>query len=85
MQRGATQNFAVVERACELFRQAIALDPDYAAPYATHGMALAHMFFNRWSDDPEASLAEAQELVDEAIARDQLDPFAHGAAAVDAM
>ncbi len=85
MQRGATQNAAVVRRAAELFRAALALDPNYAAPYAGLGMALAHMFFNRWSEDPEGSLDEAQRLVDEAVARDPLDPFAHGAAAVVAM
>ncbi len=85
MQRGATQNAAVVRRAADLFREALALDPNYAAPHAGLGMALAHIYFNRWSDDPEGSLDEAQRSVDEAVARDPLDPFAHGAAAVVAM
>ncbi|WP_341317869.1 winged helix-turn-helix domain-containing protein [Paraburkholderia sp. IMGN_8] len=60
MQRGATQNVAVFERTSDLFRQAIALDPDYPAPYAALGMALAYAYYNRWTDDPERSLTEAE-------------------------
>ncbi|WP_459573812.1 winged helix-turn-helix domain-containing tetratricopeptide repeat protein [Cupriavidus sp. 8B] len=85
MQRGATQNVAVFERTSDLFRQAIALDPDYPAPYAALGMALAHAYYNRWTDDPERSLAEAEELVDKTIERDPGEPFAHGVAALVAM
>jgi len=85
MQRGATQNVAVFERTSDLFRQAIALDPDYPAPYAALSMALAQAYYNRWTDDPERSLAEADELVDKAIERDSGEPFAHGVAALVAM
>ncbi|MDF3835370.1 winged helix-turn-helix domain-containing tetratricopeptide repeat protein [Cupriavidus basilensis] len=85
MQRGATQNIAVFERTCELFRQAIALDPDYPSPYAALGMALAQAYYNRWSDDPQRSLAEAEALVEKAIERDPGEPFSHGVAALVAM
>lgn len=85
MQRGATQNVAVFERTSDLFRQAIALDPGYPAPYAALGMALAQAHYNRWTDDPERSLAEAGELADKAIERDPGEPFAHGVAALVAM
>ena len=85
MQRGATQNLAVFERTSELFRRAIALDPAYPAPYAALGMALAHAYYNRWTDEPEHALAEAERLTDEAIERDPADPFAHGVAALVAM
>ncbi len=85
MQRGATQNVAVFERASDLFRQAIALDPNYPAPYAALGMALAYAYYNRWTDDPERSLAEAEELVDKAIGREPDDPFSHGVAALISM
>ncbi|WGY71100.1 winged helix-turn-helix domain-containing protein [Burkholderia cepacia] len=85
MQRGATQNAAVFERSSDLFRRAIALDPDYPAPYAALGMALAHAYFNRWTDDPGRALAEADEQVGQALVRDPGDPFAHGVAALVAM
>jgi TolB-like protein len=85
MQRGATQNVAVFQRTGELFRQAIALDPAYPAPYAALGMALAQAYYNRWTDDPDASLTEAEKLADQAIERDPAEPFAHGVAALVAM
>ena len=85
MQRGATQNLAVFERTSELFQRAITLDPAYPPPYAALGMALAHAYFNRWTDEPERSLAEAETLTNQAIKRDPADPFAHGVAALIAM
>jgi len=85
MQRGATQNAQVLKRTTELFRQAIVHDPAYAAPYAALGMSCAHAFCNRWTDDPDGSLAEAGTLVDEAINRDPNDPFSHGVAALVSM
>jgi TolB-like protein len=85
MQRGATQNAAVFERTSDLFRRAITLDAAYPAPYAALGMALAHAYYNRWTVDPEASLAEAGQLADEAIGRDPAAPFPHGVAALVAM
>jgi len=41
-------------------------------------MALAYAYYNRWTDEPERSLAKAETLTDEAIKRDPADPFAHG-------
>ena len=58
-------------------RRAIELDPNYAGPYAALGWAYVMDYQNRWSDHPETSLEEAQRLVDEAIARDDNDPFVH--------
>ena len=58
-------------------RRAIELDPNYAGPYAALGWAYVMDYQNRWSDHPETSLDEAQRLVDEAIARDDNDPFVH--------
>ncbi|MBN8944883.1 MAG: winged helix-turn-helix domain-containing protein [Rhizobiales bacterium] len=85
IQRGATQNAEVFRRTSQLFREAIARDPAYAAPYAALGMAMAHAYYNRWTDDPDGALAEASDLVDQAIARDPIDPFPHGVAALAAM
>jgi len=82
MQRGVTQNVEVFERASNLFRQAIALDPDYPAPYAALGLAFAHAYCNRWTDNPETALAEAGRLADEAIEREPSSPFGHCVAAL---
>lgn len=64
------------------FRRAIELDPNYAGAYAGLGMGYALDYQNRWSDAPEKSLEQAQRFVDEAIARDEKDSFAHFVAAV---
>jgi TolB-like protein len=85
MQRGATQNAEIIKRTSELFREAIERDPTYAAPYAALAMATAQAYYNRWTSDPDCSLAEAGRLVDEAIDRDPNDPFPHGVAALVSM
>ncbi len=64
------------------FRRAIELDPNYAGAYAGLGMGYALDYQNRWSDAPEKSLEQAQRFVDEAIAKDEKDSFAHFVAAV---
>ncbi|MBZ9794816.1 winged helix-turn-helix domain-containing tetratricopeptide repeat protein [Mesorhizobium sp. ES1-4] len=85
MQRGATQNGDVFKRTSELFRQAIKQDPGYPAPYAALAMAMAHAYYNRWTDDPDCALTEAGKLVEEAIERDPNDAFPHGVAALISM
>jgi adenylate cyclase len=67
------------------FRRAIELDPNYGAPYA--GLAMAHIldYQHHWRDTPEKSLAQAERMVGESIAKDDKDPFAHHVAAVVAM
>jgi adenylate cyclase len=64
------------------FRRAIELDPNYAAPYAGLGMAYGLDYQNHWSDTSEKSLDEAERLVNESIAKDDKDAFAHYVAAV---
>jgi adenylate cyclase len=85
MLRGPTQNLEVYKRITALLRQAIDVDPAYGAPYAAFGMAHAIDYQNRWTDDPDRSLAEGRRLADQAIERDPKDPFAHGVAALVAM
>ncbi len=63
-------------------RRAIELDPNYAGPYAALGWAYIMDYQNRWSDSPETALDEAERLIDEAIAKDDNDPFVHGVAAL---
>ena len=63
-------------------RRAIELDPNYAGPYAALGWAYIMDYQNRWSDSPETSLDQAERLIDEAIAKDNKDPFVHYVAAL---
>ena len=70
------------ERSTDYFRRAIELDPNYAGPYAGLGMAYMLDYQNHWSETPEKSLDEAVRLVNESIARDDQDPFAHYVASV---
>ena len=56
-------------------RRAIERDPNYAGPYAALGWAYIMDYQNRWSDSPETSLDQAERLIDEAIAKDDKDPF----------
>jgi adenylate cyclase len=70
------------DKSMSCFRRAVELDPNYAGAYAGLGMGYTLDYQNRWSDAPEKSLDQAQRLVDEAIAKDEKDSFAHFVAAV---
>ena len=73
------------ERWMACFRRAIELDPDYSAPYAGLSMGYGLDYQNRWSDDPELSLREAERFADIAIVKDDKNPFAHQVASMAAM
>ncbi len=57
----------------DLLRQAVALEPDYAAAHAWY--AYWHIFLHgqRWTDTPEESMAEAGRLAERAITLDPQD------------
>ena len=67
------------------FRRAIELDPNYSDAYAGLSMSYCLDHQNRWSDQPELSLGEAERFADAAIAKDDKNPFAHFAASMVAM
>ena len=64
------------------FEHAIEIDPNYAGAYAGLAMGYALDHQNHWSDNSETSLDQAQRFIDEAISKDELDPFPHYVAAV---
>ena len=82
---GLNRDREMFDQSTALFRRAIELDPNYAAPYAGLGMAYMLDHQNNWSDTPETSLDQAGRFVGEAIAKDDKDPFAHYVAALVAM
>lgn len=55
----------------ELFQRAVALDPDYADPYAWLGRASYLMVTNGWTEFPADRLKRAEELAQKALAIDQ--------------
>lgn len=82
---GIKKDREMFNQATACFRRAIELDPNYAAPYAGLGMVYILDYQNHWSDAHETSLGQAARFADLAIAKDDLDPFAHRVAAVVAM
>lgn len=74
---GSVKNRDTFERAVAFFREAIERDPDYAEAIA--GLAIFYLFDyqNRWSEDPDKSLAIAGELAEQALVKDPKEPLAH--------
>ena len=56
-----------------LLRQAITLEPDYAAAHAWYACWLHFLVGQGWADDPEASLTDAAHHAERAIALDPQD------------
>jgi adenylate cyclase len=54
------------EAALHSFRDAIALDPDYASPYATATLCYVQRKANNWLEDPAGEAAEALRLASKA-------------------
>ncbi|OAP36972.1 guanylyl cyclase [Sinorhizobium glycinis] len=75
--RGVKKDREMFEEATACFRRALALDPNYAAPYAGLGMAYTLDYQNHWSAAPETSLDEAERYAEEAIGKDDQDPYNH--------
>jgi adenylate cyclase len=81
---GNPKNRQTFEQATALFLKAIEIDPNYAVPRAGLGFAYMFDYQNRWSDDPDASLALAKQYAESAIEKDPKEPLAHAVAAVAA-
>jgi tetratricopeptide (TPR) repeat protein len=70
------------DQSIAFFRRAIALDPNYAGPYAGIAWAYIMDYQNHWTDSHETALDQADHFVGEAIAKDDRDPFGHWVAAM---
>ena len=78
----AVKERSFYERSIDAFNRAIALDPEYGAPYA--GIAMAHNvdYHNHITNDSERALEIAADFADQAIARSPHDPFGLFVAAI---
>jgi adenylate cyclase len=82
---GPTQTLAVHKRATDLIRRAIERDPSYVDALGELAIALQVDYLNRWTDDPDGSLWEAQKLGDRMIELAPNHAGGHFAVALTAM
>ncbi|MGD9031442.1 MAG: tetratricopeptide repeat protein, partial [Desulfobacteraceae bacterium] len=64
-------------QARKLYEEAIALDPEYPAPYSLLGMTRIFDVFFGLSKSPQKSLQEATRLIQKALAIDESHPYAN--------
>jgi TolB-like protein len=81
---GATQNLEVFKRTIDLLKRAIDRDPSYVEAYNQLAVAYVFDYMNRWTDDPDRSLKEAQSLADRALAIAPNEAGPHNTAALAA-
>lgn len=82
---GPTQNFEVHRRATDLLERALERDPSYVDALGALATAYNMDYLNRWTDDPDNSLAEARHLVDKMIELAPDHAAAHNLSALTAM
>jgi adenylate cyclase len=82
---GLKKDREIFDRWMACFRRAIELDPNYSDAYSGLSMGYCLDHQNRWSDQPELSLGEAERFADAAIDKDDKNPYAHFAASMVAM
>ena len=76
---------ATFEQSIEFFNEAIALDPEYGAPYA--GIAMAHNvdYHSHFTENGKQALDIGSEFADKAVRRSPNDPFVRFVAAIIAI
>jgi adenylate cyclase len=66
-----------VIRARALYRRAIEMDPQFAAPHAGLALAAIMDYINDWTPDPAQALDEAERWSRRALELDEQDPVSH--------
>jgi len=79
---GSTKNRDTFERSKESLMRAIDLDPNYAQAYAGLGFAYMLDYQNRWSDNPDGSLALSRHYAEQAIETNPKEPLSRVVAAI---
>jgi TolB-like protein len=82
---GPTQNLDVHRRSIELIGRAIERDPTYVNALGELAIAYHVDYLNRWTDDPDSSLKEAQRLGDRMVELAPDNAFGHFVVALTAM
>ena len=82
--QGSTQNLEVFKRMTDLLGRAIERDPFYLQAYDALSLAYIFDYVNRWTTDPDLSLAQSQRLADRALEFAPHEAGAHNTAALAA-
>ena len=72
------------EQAITCFKKALENDPNYSQAYACLGFAHIFDYQNRWTDDPDRSLALAKQYARQALEKDPNEPLARCVSAMTA-
>ena len=65
------------ERSKQLFKQAIALDPNFGRAYGKHAWNYLMEYKSGWGDDPKASLQQALTIAEQGVAADPNEGWTH--------
>jgi adenylate cyclase len=79
---GKEKNRETFEQAITYFNKALEYDPNYSQAYACLGFAHIFDYQNRWTDDPDSSLAIAKQNARRALEKDPDEPLARCASAM---
>jgi adenylate cyclase len=66
----------------ELFRRAIAADPNHAEGYLWLARTMGALLVYHWTDDPETALREGMHAASQAVLLDEKNPYAHYAVTI---
>jgi adenylate cyclase len=69
-------------KAQELFRRAIAADPNHAEGYLWLARTTGQLVAYHWTDDPETALREGMHAASQAVLLDEKNPYAHYAVTI---
>ena len=73
---GEEKNRETFEQAIKYFKKALEYDPNYSQAYACLGFAHIFDYQNRWTDEPDSSLAMARQNARLALEKDPNEPLA---------
>jgi len=73
---GEEKNRETFEQAIKYFKKALEYDPNYSQAYACLGFAHIFDYQNRWTDEPDSSLAMARQNARMALEKDPNEPLA---------
>src|SRR5262249_26737524 len=66
-----------IAQAKTMYRRAIEIDPNFAAPYAGMSLATISEYVSDWATDPEEALDEAERWARRALELDDQEPVSH--------
>ncbi len=81
---GKEKNLETFQQAVKYFKEALEHDPNYSVAYACLGFGYMFDYQNRWTENPDQSLAIAKEYARQAIEKGPNEPLARCVSALAA-